>query len=75
MGIGGLRWEDWQLEVRNALLQPPIAQLYSEPWIYYRAVHALAPGAITSVGVLPHHELLVRFGSGRRLASPQDGPT
>ena len=34
MGIGGLRWEDWQVEVHNALLQPPIARLYSEPWIY-----------------------------------------
>ena len=42
----------------------PLHDSISEPWIYYRAVHALAPGAVTSVGVLPHHELLVRLGSG-----------
>ena len=43
-------------------------RLYGEPWIYYRAVQALAPGAVTSVGMLPHHELLLRVGAGRRFA-------
>ena len=36
IGIGGLRWEDWWVEVLNTLLQPPIARLFSEPWIYDR---------------------------------------
>ena len=30
------------MEVHNALLQPPV-RLYSDPWINYRAVHAVAP--------------------------------
>ena len=63
----GLRLLDWQLEVHDALQQPPIVRLYSEPWIYYRAVQALAPGAVTSAGMLPHQELLSRFEAGRRL--------
>ena len=68
LGSVGLRLIDWQLEVHDALQQPPIVRLYSEPWIYYRAVQALAPGAVTSAGMLPHHELLLRFVAGRRLA-------
>ena len=67
LGSVGLRLLDWQLEVHDALQQPPIVRLYSEPWIYYRAVQGLAPGAVTSAGMLPHHELLSRFGAGRRL--------
>ena len=68
LGSEELRLADRHHEVHNAMLQPPIVRLYSEPWIYYRAEHALAPGAVTSAGMLPHHELLFRFGTGRRLA-------
>ena len=44
LGSVGLRLIDWQLEVHDVLQQPPIVRLFSEPWIYYRAVQALAPG-------------------------------
>ena len=62
LGSVGLRLLDWQLEVHDALQQPPIVRLYSEPWIYYRAVQGLAPGAVTSAGMLPHQELLPSRG-------------
>ena len=61
-------WEDWMRELRAVRLLPPVGRLYSMPSEYYRAVRGLVPGPVASLGDSPHHLLVARIDSGKKLA-------
>ena len=65
---GSRSWEEWVRELRAARLLLPVGRLYSTPSAFCRAVRELAPGSVASAGDSPHHALLARIDSGKKLA-------
>ena len=60
--------EDWERELSAARLLLPVGHLYSMPSEYYPAVRRLVPGPAASLGDFPHHLLVARIESGKKLA-------